>query len=262
MSTLHRRTVLVALGALAAPPIAVAAGARPAHAADRYPSNSALYAALASVEHVEWTRRFRRHATAHGGTQPFPDTTILAVHGGGIEPGTSELCIAIAGYRPSDEAPLTGRLYDHWLFEGLRSSGNADLHVTSTNCDDPVALSLAGGARRTVSLHGCSTAEAGLPDGTAAVLVGGRDQALKTRLRNRYEAAGIQHVDAATVPALSGTDPANIANRTLTGAGTQLELTTDLRAAMFTENTRPRRKHTTTAVFDAFVAATRLALTD
>ncbi|GAB7036718.1 poly-gamma-glutamate hydrolase family protein [Catenuloplanes niger] len=60
----------------------------------------------------------------------------------------------------------------------------------------------------------------------------------------------------------AGTDPANIANRTYTGAGTQLEPTTELRGQMFTENTRARRRHTTTAVLDAFVTATRLALTD
>ena len=42
--------------------------------------------------------------------------------------------------------------------------------------------------------------------------------------------------------------------------GGQLELTAPLRLAMFEENTRPRRKHTTTPVFWAFVAACRAAL--
>lgn len=265
MDKLHRRTVLAALGVIAAPPIAVAAGARPAQAAaDHYLSNLDLYEKLATLEHIDWTRRYRRHAATHSGTTPFPDTTILALHGGGIEPGTSELAVAIAGYRPSDEAPLPGPLYDHWLFEGLRPPGgtNAELHVTSTHCDDPVARSLAGGARRTVSLHGCTTKQAGQPAGTAAVLVGGLDLDLKAKLRRRFGLAGITHLDANTVDALAGTDPDNIANRTYTGAGTQLELTTELRDQMFGENTRARRKHTTTGVFDAFVAATRLALTD
>ena len=62
------------------------------------------------------------------------------------------------------------------------------------------------------------------------------------------------------VKALNGDDADNIANRTLLGMGGQLELTTPLRLAMFEENTRPRRKHTTTPVFWAFVAACRAAL--
>ncbi|MDP9793819.1 phage replication-related protein YjqB (UPF0714/DUF867 family) [Catenuloplanes nepalensis] len=263
MDRLHRRTLLAALGVIAAPPIAVATGARPAPAADDlYSSNTDLYRKLAALEHIDWTRRYRRHAAAHTGTTPFPATTILAVHGGGIEPGTSELAIAIAGYHPSDETPGNGPLHDHWLFEGLRPSGNAELHVTSTHCDDPVALSLTGGARRTVSLHGCTATQAGLEPDAAAVLVGGLDQDLKATLRQRFDIAGIRNIDASTVPALAGTDPDNIANRTYTRAGTQLELTTKLRDLMFGENTRARRKHTTTTIFDAFVTATRLALTD
>ncbi|GAB7045813.1 poly-gamma-glutamate hydrolase family protein [Catenuloplanes indicus] len=241
---------------------------RPALAPRRRPTASCRTSTstrkLAAVEHVDWTRRYRRHAAAHGGTAAYPDTTILALHGGGIEPGTSELAVAIAGYRPSDDTPLSGPLYDHWFFEGLRPPGgsNAELHVTSTHCDDPVARSLAGGARRTVSLHGCTAGQAGQPAGTAAVLVGGLDLDLKAKLRHRFGLAGITHVDASTVDGLAGTDPDNIANRTCTGTGTQLELTTELRDRMFTENTGARRKHTTTALFDAFVTAARLALTD
>jgi Poly-gamma-glutamate hydrolase len=42
--------------------------------------------------------------------------------------------------------------------------------------------------------------------------------------------------------------------------GAQLELSTPLRDAMFTAHSRPRRKHTTTELFWAFVAACRDAL--
>jgi len=42
--------------------------------------------------------------------------------------------------------------------------------------------------------------------------------------------------------------------------GAQLELSTPLRDAMFTENTRPRRKHTTTQLFWTFVAVCRDAI--
>jgi hypothetical protein len=44
------------------------------------------------------------------------------------------------------------------------------------------------------------------------------------------------------------------------GMGAQLELSTPLREAMFTEHSRPRRKHTTTQLFWTFVAMCRDAL--
>ncbi|MDM4718834.1 poly-gamma-glutamate hydrolase family protein [Micromonospora sp. WMMA1363] len=183
-------------------------------------------------------------------------------HGGGIEVGTSELCLAVAGYHPATSTPIetTAPLYDYWLFEGLRSSGNGELHVTSTSCDDPVAESLGGGARHAVSLHGCTAGQVGLPDTGQAVVVGGLDATLKAYLRQEFAAAGITALDAAAFPALAGVNPQNIVNRTLTGSGAQLELTTPLRNAMFGTNTRAQRKNTTLPLFWTFVAATRAAV--
>jgi phage replication-related protein YjqB (UPF0714/DUF867 family) len=181
------------------------------------------------------------------------------VHGGGIEPGTSELCLAIAGYDPADLTP-SGPVYDYWMLEGIRTSGNAALHVTATHCDDPVALATAAASRRTVSLHGCSPAEAELDDDVAAVLVGGLDTDLKAALIQAYRAAGVNAIDASTVPPLSGTDTRNIVNLNGRGKGVQLELTTPLRTDMFFTNTRKDRKNTLKPLFDTFVNATRSAL--
>jgi phage replication-related protein YjqB (UPF0714/DUF867 family) len=153
------------------------------------------------------------------------------------------------------------------MFEGIRPAsnaelpGNAGLHVTSVHCDDPVALATVAGSRRAVSLHGCSPAEAGLPNTTAAVLVGGLDTALKAAMIQAYRTNGIQAIDAIGVPALNGDEPTNIVNRTLRGAGVQLELTTPLRAQMFQINTRAGRKSSTLETFWTFVDATRMALT-
>jgi phage replication-related protein YjqB (UPF0714/DUF867 family) len=261
MSVFSRRSILAAVGAAAIPSL-VAVGARPALAADTYPSNSALYADPALTEGVDYARRFRRHAALDDSETPggaFPDTAVVALHGGGIEPGTSELCFAVAGYHPAG-GTTGGPVYDYWMFEGLRSSGNTALHVTSAHCDDPAALATVAGSRRVVSLHGCSPAEAGLPATTAAVLVGGLDTGLRSALLQAYLAAGIQAIDAAGVPDLNGDDPANIVNRTLRGAGAQLELTTPLRTQMFGVNTRAGRKTSTLPAFWTFVDATRLAL--
>lgn len=269
MPYLSRRSILTAMTGAAVGPTAANTGAAdaPARAAagDLYPSNTALYADPALAEGTDYSRRYRRHARyddSETTVNPYSVTVVLALHGGGIEPGTSELCLAIAGYHPADLAPVPpgGPIYDHWMFEGIRSTNNGELHVTSTHCDDPVALSLCAGARRAVSLHGCTTSQAGLPAGTGAVLVGGRDAALRNALLTAYAGVGIVGIDATGNPDLAGTDPANIVNRTLTGAGAQLELTGPLREAMFTTNTRPRRRYTTTSAFWRFVEATRAAL--
>lgn len=249
--------------------VAAAAGSRAVEApatleADEYPSNTALYAAPSLTEGVDYARRYRRHSWFDDLTQRYAvqRTAILAPHGGGIETGTSELCLAIAGYHPADLAPTDGPLHDYWMFEGLLSSGNGRLHVTSTNCDDTVARAIAGESLNAIGLHGCKPEQAGLPVGTQAVLVGGRSTAFKSGLLTRLSAAGIQAIDANSVPDLNGDEPANIANRTLLAAGAQLELTTPLRQAMFGINTRADRKHTTLPLFWTFTAATRAAITD
>ncbi|TCO34169.1 phage replication-related protein YjqB (UPF0714/DUF867 family) [Kribbella steppae] len=236
-------------------------------AADGYPSNTALYADTSLTEGVDYSRRYRRHPWFDDDlTQRYAvqRTAILAPHGGGIETGTSELCLAIAGYHPADLAPTptAGPFHDYWMFEGLLSSGNTRLHVTSTNCDDTVARAIAGGSLNAIGLHGCKPEQADLPAGTQAVLVGGRSTALKSHLLTRLTAAGLQAIDANSLPDLNGDEPTNIANRTLLAAGAQLELTTPLRQAMFGTNTREDRKNTTLPVFWSFTTATRAAIAD
>ncbi|TCC60302.1 hypothetical protein E0H73_20345 [Kribbella pittospori] len=232
-----------------------------------YPTNSALYADSSLTEGVDYARRFRRHPGFDDdlvARHAIPLTTILAPHGGGIEGGTSELCLAIAGYHPADlqPTPADGPFHDYWMFEGLRATGNAELHVTSTGCDDHVARALAAGSLNALGLHGCTTAQAELPDGTQAVLVGGLGTALKELIILRLTETGVRALDADTVPDLNGDEPTNIANRTLLGAGAQLELTTPLRRAMFRINTREDRKNTTLPIFWTFSTAVRLAIAD
>ncbi|WP_443050412.1 poly-gamma-glutamate hydrolase family protein [Streptomyces sp. NBC_00286] len=111
-----------------------------------------------------------------------------------------------------------------------------------------------------VSLHGCTTSRAGLPDGTQAVLVGGLNTTLKQYLMESLAAVGIQAEDASGSEGLGGVNPANIMNRTLLGQGAQLEITTPLRTVMFGTNTRAGRKNTTTQVFWDVVHAVRQAV--
>jgi len=232
---------------------------------DTYPSNTALYLDPGLVESVDYARRYRRHGLFDDGLAEkcgVPKTTIIAPHGGGIEFGTSELCLAIAGYHPATLAvtPGTGGTYDYWMFEGLRAENNGELHVTSTNCDDGVARSLCAGALNVLALHGFDAAQAGLPDDAQTVLVGGRNDVLKGHLLGEFEKADLDAIDAVDHEALNGDEATNITNRTQLGMGGHLEITGPLRSAMFDDDSRPQRAHTTTKVFWDFVAACRNAL--
>ena len=121
--------------------------------------NSKLYADPNLTEGIDYARRHRRHERFDdtlARTDDVPQTTILAPHGGGIERGTSELCLAVAGYHPANlpQVPPAGVTYDYWMFEGIRETGNAALHVTSTGCDDGVVISLCAGSLHSLSVHG------------------------------------------------------------------------------------------------------------
>jgi phage replication-related protein YjqB (UPF0714/DUF867 family) len=233
-----------------------------------YASNSELYADTASLtEGIDWARRFRIHERfddSPARTAGGPRTVVLAPHGGGIELGTSELCLAVAGYHPANLpiTPPAGVAYDYWMFEGIREAGNADLHVTSTGCDDLVAVLLCAGALGALSLHGFKpeNAHPPRPPGEQVVLVGGGDDLLGPLLVAALKAVQLPVEDTGGQGEVGGDDACNIVNRTLRGKGAQLELSEPLRDTMFGENTRPGRRHTTTEVFWTFVAACRDAL--
>lgn len=185
-------------------------------------------------------------------------TIVMAIHGGGIEPGTSEIALAAAGYHPATLAPVVDghELHDFWLFEGLRSTGNSDLHVTASNYNEPIATELVQNAQRCISLHGCSDAQAKVsktqPDGI--IQIGGRDLVLRDIVLEELTVAGIP-VEITTNPDLLGEDPDNIANKTQLGGCVQLEMGTSFRASLFGTNTRPQRKNTTNPRFWLVVGA-------
>ncbi|MFC5719469.1 poly-gamma-glutamate hydrolase family protein [Streptomyces gamaensis] len=266
-----RRTVLTAAVAAAAAgvPLLTGFGSGTAHAAaagDLYTSNTDLYTRLPNGEGTEYARRYRRHEmldASPDGRYPYNRTTVLALHGGGIEGGTSELCLGIAGYHPATSEPVRadGPFHDYWMFEGLRNSDNRGLHVTSKHCDDHVARSMAAGSLNVLSLHGCSAAQAGAPASRPeAVVVGGLNAGFQRLMTEELRAAGFQTIDGAKVPDLNGDHPDNICNRTMLGKGGQLELTTELRQSMFGTFTRQGRPKSTNETFWRFTAACRAAI--
>ncbi|MGK5559419.1 poly-gamma-glutamate hydrolase family protein, partial [Actinomadura kijaniata] len=80
---------------------------------------SELYTKLAGREGVDYARRYKRHEILDSSLNtnpPFRRTTVMALHGGGIEAGTSELCLGIAGYHPDSFAVTSdgGPVHDYW----------------------------------------------------------------------------------------------------------------------------------------------------
>jgi phage replication-related protein YjqB (UPF0714/DUF867 family) len=196
---------------------------------DRFPSFPAL--SLRATHGRDYRVRLRER----------PGTTlVLAPHGGGIEPGTSEIAEAVAG----DDLSF-------YAFEGIRSHGNADLHITSTRFDEPRCVALAGDAPLAVAVHGEERPE-------PFVVVGGRDAAVAERVRAALASSGFA-VRSPEGSILKGEDPANICNRTKSGAGVQIEVSRGLRLAFFAGLSRSGREIRTPR-FHAFVATVRRAV--
>ena len=168
---------------------------------------------------------------------------VIAPHGGGIEPGTSEIAEAIAG----DD-------FSFYAFEGKKTTGNGDLHITSTRIDEPQGLALVKASERAIAIHGENDGE------QQVVFIGGSDAALRTRLHDVLVKNGFD-VQTHEDPNLQGTHGANICNRGKSGLGVQLELTNALRASFFESLTRNGRKNRTER-FEQFVAAVRTVITD
>jgi phage replication-related protein YjqB (UPF0714/DUF867 family) len=156
------------------------------------------------------------------------DSTVVVVapHGGGIEPGTSEIAHAIAGEE-----------FSYYLFEGHKPTGNRDLHITSSRFNEPQAFALTSSARFVLTVHGEATKD-------AIVYVGGLDVEVKRGLSDALQASGYFVREHANV-ALRGQDKLNICNAGTTGLGVQLELSFGLRRSFFASLTREGRAHPT-----------------
>jgi len=167
---------------------------------------------------------------------------VFSPHAGGIEIGTSELAQAIAGEQ-----------FSLYLFEGIRSTGNDLLHITSTRFDEPDCLRMLENCQTSLALHGCRGRQ-------ALIYVGGRDIDLGDRLMTALTAGGFkaQRGDGH----LAGKYAKNICNRTRSGKGCQLELSTGLRKQLFEDYSTRRGREVKTALFEELVKVIRGVLED
>ena len=135
--------------------------------------------------------------------------TLIAPHGGKIEPKTSFIAGRIAGDK-----------FNFYGFEGKKSENNRCLHLTSHHFDEPQALRLIQGSRIVLAIHACT-------DSKSLVYPGGRDEDLLAIIVSALKAAGISVADRKA--AYQGIHVNNICNRGITGKGAQLEISRGLR---------------------------------
>jgi len=135
--------------------------------------------------------------------------TIIAPHGGKIEPKTSEIAAGIARDR-----------FNYYCFEGMKPDNNRWLHITSHNFDEPQALALLARSQIVVAVHACT-------DEKAVVFPGGRDDVLMDAIVKELKVVGIQ-VAKRNIK-YQGLNPDNICNRGASGKGAQLEISRGLR---------------------------------
>ncbi|MFH0068472.1 poly-gamma-glutamate hydrolase family protein [Peribacillus sp. NPDC056705] len=163
---------------------------------------------------------------------------MMTPHGGGIEIGTSELVLFSAN-----------GIFSEYAFEGWRTSNNHELHITSTNFDEPICLDMVGETEHIIAFHGYSDTV------NKHTMIGGRDSNAKQSAFEALTAAGFSCEIVPVGGYLAGSDPDNICNKGTKRMGLQLEISTAQRYAFFGTNTRAERRNTTLPEFHNYVEA-------
>jgi phage replication-related protein YjqB (UPF0714/DUF867 family) len=135
--------------------------------------------------------------------------TILAPHGGNIEPHTSDIAKLIAA-----------DTYNYFCFNGQKSGSNRDLHITSHRYDEEQAVSLVQKSRTVIAVHGCTSLE-------LMVYLGGLDSGLLEKISESLADRNIPC--SSSGERYAGRHMGNICNRGSTGRGVQLEISRPLR---------------------------------
>jgi len=162
---------------------------------------------------------------------------VLAPHGGEIEPGTSEIATHISGED-----------FTCYIFNGIKNRYNyKDLHITSTNFDEPQCAEICRNVDIVLVVHGTKNSN-------DHIYVGGRHENLKQKIIQNLKKDGFYVLEDTTNH--SGRDPHNICNRGRLRKGVQIEISNGLRKKMFKGLSRQERRYTTT-IFNKFIASIR-----
>jgi len=149
--------------------------------------------------------------------------SVIAIHGGGCEGGTTEIAQKIAELGQ----------YRYYSFLGMRKQQtdcqqNLELHITSNKFLDSRCLEIVGRTIATISIHGADEEE-------ALSYVGGKNFIHADFIKNELKNAGFIVPDRIR-KGLEGYGPLNICNRNMKCMGVQLELSQGLRTLLFDSN--------------------------
>ncbi|MCC5668319.1 poly-gamma-glutamate hydrolase family protein [Nostoc sp. CHAB 5784] len=187
------------------------------------------------------------------------DVTVLAIHGGLIEPDTSFISRELADRYKWNYYIFSGHGREQCLKgrEGSPEERNFKrLHITSTRFNHQKALDLVSSHPQSVAIHGYNPKRRKYPKGV--ICVGGKNESqveafinyVKVNSSIFTDAGGyeLQPINAAEPkddddgfciepkPPLSGINKFNIVNRNCTGKGLQLELSNLMRADLANED--------------------------
>jgi phage replication-related protein YjqB (UPF0714/DUF867 family) len=135
---------------------------------------------------------------------------VMAIHGGKIERGTTEIAYLIAG---AD--------YSFYSFMGVKSRGNKNLHIVSQLFDEPRGKALVESAEIAVSIHGYNDSN------SEFVMLGGLHEEIIQALNAELIEAGydVRFPNSG----LAGVSAGNICNQSRGGKGVQVEISRKLR---------------------------------
>lgn len=136
--------------------------------------------------------------------------SIVAPHGGNIEPGTTELAQLTAS---------TG--FNFYSFVARKPQNSPDLHITSHNFDEPLCLALLSRSQYVITVHGFKF-------DSPMICLGGLDRDFKNCIMDHLRNADLPVTN--DHPKYQGINPHNICNRSISGMGVQLEVSRHLRA--------------------------------
>lgn len=139
------------------------------------------------------------------------NVAVLSIHGGMIEPLTTELTLGIAGKDLS-----------YYTFKSLKETNHRFLHIKSTRFTEERVIRLLAHTETALTIHGRRDR-----DDSETVWVGGLDKDLGEKIIGTLGQSGFK-ADR-THSELSGTHENNICNKGTSGMGVQLEIPKSLR---------------------------------
>lgn len=141
----------------------------------------------------------------------------IAIHGGAIEAGTSEVASTVAA----------DCRHAYYSLEGIKTANNSDLHITSTRYDEPQGLRIVRSSDYCYSFHGMSD----VTPSVAETYVGGLDIENRDLLISSLQGAGF--AASLGTSELNGDNPSNITNKTNRAMGVQFEISNAQRRLFF-----------------------------